>query len=92
MPIYYLYGMIERGFSPGCQPEDGLVIALPGGKYGPMYIDVNGVPRRQSLYNRLVYNRPLTFAEQAEYELVELGQVNKAYVDGGIRVSQMIPL
>lgn len=54
----YIYGMRLRGFSPGCQPLNGLVKIQddPIGRY----------------YNILTYNRPLTADEIENYELVRL--------------------
>lgn len=49
----YRYGMRLRGFSIGCQPMDGLVMAKDGTKY----------------YSILCYNRKLTDKEIEEYEL-----------------------
>lgn len=51
----YTYGMRLRGFSPGCQPMQGLVRREDSadGKY----------------YDLLVYDRPLTEREQRDYEL-----------------------
>ena len=50
----YRYGMRLRGFSPGCQPKTGLIGCEDGGK---RYHDI------------LVYKRPLTAQELADYEL-----------------------
>ena len=51
----YTYGMRLRGFSPGCQPRDGLVERKddPSGKY----------------WDLLVYSRELTDEEVKSYEL-----------------------
>lgn len=55
----YRYGMRHRGFSPMCQPMDGLTDHRedPSGKY----------------YDILSYNRMLTFEEVKEYELEPIG-------------------
>lgn len=54
----YLYGMRLRGFSPGCQPKQGLVERRDAtGRY----------------YDILAYNRPLTEAEVRDYELDYMG-------------------
>lgn len=55
------YGMRLRGFSIGCQPKDGLVERIDDhtGRY----------------YDILVYDRMLTGAEVADYELTYLGKV-----------------
>lgn len=52
----YVYGMRLRGFSPGCQPMDGLdaVMEMEGNK---------------KYYNILIYNRELTDEEVRDYEL-----------------------
>lgn len=50
----FRYGMRLRGFSPGCQPMNGLVRREDGDK---RYYDI------------LVYNRPLTDTELRDYEL-----------------------
>lgn len=57
--LAYMYGMRLRGFSPGCQPKDGFIDRQDDdtGKY----------------YDILIYNRPLTEKEVAEYELDYLG-------------------
>lgn len=54
----YTYGMRLRGFSPGCQPMNGLVERRDDatGKY----------------YDILEYNRKLTEKEIKDYELDEL--------------------
>lgn len=51
----YRYGMRLRGFSPGCQPREGLLRREddPTGRY----------------YDILVYGRELTDTEQTSYEL-----------------------
>ena len=56
----YVYGMRNRGFSPGAQPKEGLVDAEtdPFDEY----------------WNILVYNRRLTDKECKDYELDRLGQ------------------
>ena len=55
---YYTYGMRLRGFSPGCQPKNGLVERKddPSGKY----------------WDLLVYSRELTYGEVKDYELDRL--------------------
>lgn len=57
--LKYRYGMRLRGFSPGCQPKDGFIDRQDDdtGKY----------------YDILIYNRPLTDKELADYELDYLG-------------------
>ena len=54
----YAYGMRLRGFSPWCQPMDGLVRREddPTGKY----------------YDILIYNRRLSTKEKENYELDEI--------------------
>lgn len=51
----YRYGMRLRGFSPGCQPKEGLLRREddPSGKY----------------YDIIVYDRQLTSKELRDYEL-----------------------
>lgn len=53
--MIYIYGMRLRGFSPGCQPMQGLVERRddPKNKY----------------HDLLVYDRPLTAREISDYEL-----------------------
>ena len=53
--LTYIYGMRLRGFSPGCQPKEGLVMRLddPKGKY----------------HDLLSYNRKLSDEEARAYEL-----------------------
>ena len=55
----YLYGMRLRGFSPGCQPMNGLVDREDGGK---KYWDI------------LVYKRLLTDYEKKQYSLDYIGR------------------
>lgn len=57
--LRFRYGMRLRGFSPGCQPKDGFIDRQDDdtGKY----------------YDILIYNRPLTEKEVADYELDYLG-------------------
>lgn len=54
----YKYGMRLRGFSPGCQPKEGLLRREDDnmGDY----------------YDIVVYNRPLTEKELSSYELDDL--------------------
>ena len=54
----YKYGMRLRGFSPGCQPLDGLRKAEEG---------------EETYYDFLFYDRPLTEDEQKHYDLDYLG-------------------
>lgn len=58
MSLHYIYGMRLRGFSPLCQPKDGLVERRDShGKY----------------HDLLVYNRQLTAEELRMYELDFVG-------------------
>lgn len=58
----YLYGMRLRGYSPGCQPMEGLLrVALGGGQY----------------HDLLIYNRPLTEKELKDYELDYINEVDR---------------
>lgn len=59
--MIYIYGMLHRGFSPGCQPKDGFVERRDddSGEY----------------WDILVYNRPLTKKELNSYELEPIGQI-----------------
>lgn len=59
--MMFLYGMRLRGFSPGCQPKDGLVERQD---------DVTG-----KYYDILVYNRELTEDELKNYELDFIGRL-----------------
>lgn len=54
----YRYGMKLRGFSPGCQPMNGLIRREddPFGEY----------------WDILIYNRRLTDREVMDYELEEI--------------------
>ena len=58
----YVYGMRLRGFSPGCQPMNGLVERIDDytGKY----------------HDLLIYKRMLTEQEMQDYELdlVDIGK------------------
>ena len=53
--LVFLYGMKERGFSPGCQPKGGFIERID---------DVFN-----EFYDILIYNRKLTKEELDEYEL-----------------------
>lgn len=57
----YLYGMRLRGFAPGCQPMDGLTRGRP---------DPTG-----QYHDLLMYNRPLTEAEETQYDLTYIGNI-----------------
>ena len=60
----YVYGMRLRGFSPGCQPMDGLDAVMEGSR---------------KYHNVLIYRRELTDEEVRDYELdriSEEGDVN----------------
>ena len=59
--MMFLYGMRLRGFSPSCQPKDGLV---------ERQNDVTG-----KYYDILVYNRELTTEELKNYELDFIGRL-----------------
>lgn len=59
--MMFLYGMRLRGFSPGCQPKNGLVERQD---------DVTG-----KYYDILVYNRELTEDELENYELDFIGRL-----------------
>lgn len=61
--VLYLYGMRLRGYAPMCQPRDGLV-----GRRD----DTTG-----RYHDQLVYNRRLTAQELSNYELDELGEIEK---------------
>ena len=60
----YKYGMRLRGFAPGAQPMDGLIMSEDGAdhveEYGRLY------------HNILTYRRRLTSEELDQYELDEL--------------------
>ena len=56
----FLYGMRLRGFSPGCQPMNGLV---------DVDYDESG-----RFYDILIYDRQLTDQELRDYELTEVGE------------------
>ena len=58
MKKLYAYGMRLRGFSPGCQPKDGLIA-----RHDSPY---------KEYYDILVYDRPLTEKEIRDYELDEI--------------------
>lgn len=55
MKTEYYYGMKLRGFSPGCQPREGLL----GREY----------PNHSEWHDVLVYDRKLTKEEVSRYEL-----------------------
>ncbi len=59
---YFFYGMRLRGFSPGCQPMDGLVERRDS--INDRYYDV------------IVYNRELSAKECADYELDKVGETD----------------
>lgn len=59
--IMFLYGMRLRGFSPGCQPKDGLVERQD---------DVTG-----KYHDILVYDRELTEDELKNFELDFIGRL-----------------
>ena len=58
MKKIYAYGMRLRGYSPGCQPKDGLISHLDS-------------PYKE-YYDILIYDRPLTEKESRDYELDEI--------------------
>ena len=62
MSKLYAYGMRLRGFSPGCQPMDGLVER------------VDSSPEKY--YDILLYNRPLTEKEISDYELTPIPTID----------------
>ena len=57
----FVYGMRLRGFSPGAQPQAGLIGVVDKLDDG-----------FQGYYDILLYNRPLTAEEIRDYELDEL--------------------
>lgn len=56
----YLYGMRLRGFSPGCQPKEGLIGCRE---------DVTG-----DYYDILMYDRELSERELFDYDLDFVGE------------------
>ena len=60
--MLYFYGMRLRGFSPGCQPKDGLIERLH---------DATG-----RYWGILVYDRKLTAEEVRNYELDFIPVIN----------------
>lgn len=58
---FHKYGMRLRGFSIGCQPMDGFIERVDDPK--GIYHDI------------IVYDRMLTGAEVADFELTYLGKV-----------------
>lgn len=58
----YIYGMKLRGFSPGCQPKEGMIgfRADRSGKY----------------YDIIYYDRKLSSAEEEYYDLEYIGADN----------------
>lgn len=65
----YIYGMKLRGFSPGCQPLNGLVNRQE---------DVTG-----KYYDLLIYDRELTQEEERDYELELMEVVHEKREDFG---------
>lgn len=61
----YRYGMRLRGFSPMCQPTDGLV------DISPEKVKKNG----RTYWNVLTYDRKLSKKELEDYELDFIGKV-----------------
>lgn len=59
---YYFYGMRLRGFAPGCQPMEGFKDTLRS-------LVMEEYLEEQNYYDILIYDRQLTDAEIAEYEL-----------------------
>lgn len=57
----YKYGMKYRGFSPMCQPMNGLVEVLDDEYY----------------HNILIYDRMLTSEETKSYELDYIGEIKE---------------
>lgn len=55
MKTEYYYGMKLRGFSPGCQPREGLLR--------------REYPNQSEWHDVLVYDRKLTKEEVKDYEL-----------------------
>lgn len=58
--MYYIYGMTERGCSPGCQPTVGLCYRAND--------------RTGNYYDLLIYDRELTEAEMNYYDLEYCGE------------------
>lgn len=59
--MLYIYGMRLRGFSPSCQPMEGLV---------DHFVDITF-----KYYDILVYNRKLSEDELDQYELDYIGDM-----------------
>ena len=57
----FAYGMKLRGFSPGCQPQEGLF-----GTIGKEAVE------KTKYHDILLYNRRLTKQEREDYDLDEL--------------------
>lgn len=68
----FIYGMRFRGFSPGCQPMDGLIDRLdPTEEMGRRYYDL------------VAYSRRLTDKEVSDYELDYIGKYIKSENESG---------
>lgn len=67
--MIYCYGMRLRGFSPGCQPMEGLLYCLIDGQKENMCLD-----RDRRYKDVLAYKIMLTDEQCEEYELDYLGR------------------
>ena len=64
--MVYVYGMRLRGFSPGCQPKDGLIGLAD---YADAIVDT------KRYHDCIAYKRQLTEDELVAYELDYFGKV-----------------
>ncbi len=67
--MLYKYGMRLRGFSPGCQPKDGLV--------GFRFAD------NKKYYDYLFYNEKLSEKDLFDYNLDYIGTVTEEEYNRG---------
>ena len=71
MRAYWLYGMRERGFGPGCQPREGLAFLAEGKEA------VAALTDGKDYWDVIAYSRELTGKEMFDYELDFIGKAEK---------------
>lgn len=74
MSEYWLYGMKERGFGPGCQPKEGLAYLATGQRVAVI------LAGGRKYWDVIAYGKELSSREIVDYELEFIGKTEKEEV------------
>lgn len=75
MMVHFIYGMKLRGYSPGAQPDQGLLGKVED--FEQYYADKFG----REYYDFIIYDRVLELEEEITYDLDLVGKVT-VYSEG----------